>query len=197
MSLGSLKERTYTCIVASKSDKTAQSLAGILRQSGFTKVLTADSASKIRRMVAEKDIDVIIINTPLADDFGTLLAMDMADKNLGVILLVKGDMVNQTAYKMEKYGAVTLGKPVVRVELIQSLAVIKALLQKIRRIEKQRQSLESKMKEIRLVNRAKWLLIKQLAMTEEEAHRYIEKTAMDTGEKKSAVAENIISTYEV
>lgn len=193
----SLKDRTYTCIVASKSDKTAQSLAGILRQSGFTKVLTADSASKIRRMVAEKDIDVIIINTPLADDFGTLLAMDMADKNLGVILLVKGDMVNQTAYKMEKYGAVTLGKPVVRVELIQSLAVIKALLQKVRRIEKQRQSLESKMKEIRLVNRAKWLLIKQLAMTEEEAHRYIEKTAMDTGEKKSAVAENIISTYEV
>lgn len=193
----SLKDRTYTCIVASKSDKTAQSLAGILRQSGFTKVLTADSASKIRRMVAEKDIDVIIINTPLADDFGTLLAMDMADKNLGVILLVKGDMVNQTAYKMEKYGAVTLGKPVVRVELIQSLAVIKALLQKIRRLDNQRQSLESKMKEIRLVNRAKWLLIKQLAMTEEEAHRYIEKTAMDTGEKKSAVAENIISTYEV
>lgn len=193
----SLKDRTYTCIVASKSDKTAQSLAGILRQSGFTKVLTADSASKIRRMVAEKDIDVIIINTPLADDFGTLLAMDMADKNLGVILLVKGDMVNQTAYKMEKYGAVTLGKPVVRVELIQSLAVIKALLQKIRRLDNQRQSLEGKMKEIRLVNRAKWLLIKQLAMTEEEAHRYIEKTAMDTGEKKSAVAENIISTYEV
>lgn len=191
------KDRTYTCIVASKSDKTAQSLAGILRQSGFTKVLTADSASKIRRMVAEKDIDVIIINTPLADDFGTLLAMDMADKNLGVILLVKGDMVNQTAYKMEKYGAVTLGKPVVRVELIQSLAVIKALLQKIRRLDNQRQSLEGKMKEIRLVNRAKWLLIKQLAMTEEEAHRYIEKTAMDTGEKKSAVAENIISTYEV
>lgn len=191
------KDKSYTCIVASKTEKTAQSLAGILHQSGFKKVLTADSGSKIRRIVAEKEIDVIIINTPLVDDFGTLLAMDMADKNLGVILLVKGDMVDQTAYKMEKYGAVTLGKPVVRAELIQSLTVIKALLQKIKKLEKQRQSLESKMKEIRLVNRAKWLLIKQLSMTEEEAHRYIEKTAMDTGEKKSKVAENIISTYEV
>ena len=36
-------------------------------------------------------------------------------------------------------------------------------------------SLEEKMKEIRTVNRAKWILIEQLKMTEPDAHRYIEK----------------------
>ena len=51
------------------------------------------------------------------------------------------------------------------------------------------------MEEIRLVNRAKWLLIEQLRMTESEAHRYIEKQAMDRCVTKLSIAENIISMY--
>ena len=50
--------------------------------------------------------------------------------------------------------------------------------------------------EIRLVNRAKWLLIGELNMTEQEAHRYIEKQAMDRCVTKRAVAEQILSTYK-
>ena len=46
------------------------------------------------------------------------------------------------------------------------------------------------MAEIRLVNRAKWVLIEQLRMTEQEAHRYIEKQAMDRCVTRRAVAES-------
>ena len=55
---------------------------------------------------------------------------------------------------------------------------------------------EEKIKEIRLVNRAKWLLIECLRMTEAEAHRYIEKQAMDLRISKREAAENIIKTYK-
>jgi len=51
------------------------------------------------------------------------------------------------------------------------------------------------MTEIRLVNRAKWLLIGELTMSEPDAHRYIEKQAMDNGVTKREIAENIIKTY--
>ena len=51
------------------------------------------------------------------------------------------------------------------------------------------------MKEIRLVNRAKGLLMDNLKFTEQEAHRYIEKAAMDNCRKKSEIAQNIINTY--
>lgn len=50
------------------------------------------------------------------------------------------------------------------------------------------------MDEIRLVNRAKLLLMQNKNMTEQEAHRYIEKEAMDTGAKKTAVSSLIVST---
>ena len=62
-------------------------------------------------------------------------------------------------------------------------------------MEQKTASIEEKMEEIRLVNRAKWLLIEQLRMTESEAHRYIEKQAMDRCVTKRSIAENIISMY--
>ena len=56
-------------------------------------------------------------------------------------------------------------------------------------------SLQEKMADIRAVNRAKWLLISQLGMSEPEAHRYLEKQAMDQCVSKRELAESIIKTY--
>ena len=63
-------------------------------------------------------------------------------------------------------------------------------------MEKKTARLEEKMQEIRTVNHAKWTLIRNMGITEEEAHRLIEKQAMDTRRTKSEVAEGIIRTYE-
>ena len=49
--------------------------------------------------------------------------------------------------------------------------------------------------EIKLINRAKWLLITCLNMTEDEAHRYISKLAMQQKRQKREIAESIIRTY--
>ncbi|MFQ8766588.1 MAG: ANTAR domain-containing protein [Oscillospiraceae bacterium] len=52
------------------------------------------------------------------------------------------------------------------------------------------------MAEIRLVNRAKWVLIEQLKMTENEAHKFIERQAMDRCVTRRTIAENILATYK-
>ena len=61
--------------------------------------------------------------------------------------------------------------------------------------EKKTLSVEEKMEEIRIVNRAKWLLISELKMDEPQAHRYIEKQAMDRCISRKEIAEEIIRTY--
>ena len=66
---------------------------------------------------------------------------------------------------------------------------------RVRKSEKKTQSLEEKMKEIRLVNRAKWILISELKLSEQDAHRFIEKQAMNRCVSKRSVAEEIIKTY--
>ena len=63
-------------------------------------------------------------------------------------------------------------------------------------MEQKTASVEEKIEEIRIVNKAKWLLIDQLKMTEQEAHRYIEKQAMDRCVTRRTIAENILATYK-
>ena len=52
------------------------------------------------------------------------------------------------------------------------------------------------MNEVRIINRAKCCLIEYLKMTEPQAHRYIEKQAMDLRQTKREIAESILKTYE-
>ena len=57
-------------------------------------------------------------------------------------------------------------------------------------------ALHNKLSELRLVNRAKCVLIQYLGIGEAQAHRYIEKQAMDQRVSKRGLAEIIIKTYE-
>ena len=65
----------------------------------------------------------------------------------------------------------------------------------MRRLEKRSVSLEDKMAEIRLINRAKWLLISNRGMSEPDAHRFIEKQAMDRSMTRRQIADEIIHAH--
>ncbi|MBQ6206986.1 MAG: ANTAR domain-containing protein, partial [Oscillospiraceae bacterium] len=71
-----------------------------------------------------------------------------------------------------------------------------AVRERLRMSEKKRASVEEKIEEIRLVNRAKWRLIERLGMNEADAHRYIEKQAMNQRVSRRKVAESILLTYK-
>ena len=67
--------------------------------------------------------------------------------------------------------------------------------ERLRKFEKKTLSLEEKIESIRYVNRAKLLLVQELNMDEADAHRYIEKQAMDRCVPKLEIAKEIIKTY--
>ena len=50
--------------------------------------------------------------------------------------------------------------------------------------------------DIKLVDRAKLLLVTCLNMSEEQAHRYLEKQAMDLRVSRLEVAKQVIQTYQ-
>ena len=70
-----------------------------------------------------------------------------------------------------------------------------AVQYKVQVLSSQTTKLKVKMEEIKQVNRAKMLLMSNMNMSEQEAHRYIEKEAMDRGMKRIAISEEIIKTY--
>ena len=64
------------------------------------------------------------------------------------------------------------------------------------RLKKENNKLLQKIEDIRMIDRAKCILIQYLNMTGAEAHRYIEKQAMDMRSTRKVVAEGILRTYE-
>jgi response regulator NasT len=57
------------------------------------------------------------------------------------------------------------------------------------------QRMRKKLNEVGIVTKAKCLLIQMRQMTEEEAHYYLEKRAMDEGLPKKEVAAAVIRLY--
>ena len=79
--------------------------------------------------------------------------------------------------------------------MLYALNWMESARERLRQLEKKTLSIEEKMLEIRLVNKAKWFLITELSMSEPDAHHYIEKQAMNRCITKRVIAEEIIKTY--
>ena len=191
------QERTYSVLIVTASDSFVSSVMPLLPVTDYWPVTTVRSVSEARRRIVETDFDIVLINAPLPDDFGMRLAIDICtNSGAGVLLMVKNDLFNDIYAKVVSYGVITLSKPTNLQMVAQNLRILCVTRERMRQMQARQETVEEKIEEIRLVNRAKWLLIECLSMTEPEAHRYIEKQSMDERISKREVAENIIKTYK-
>ena len=191
-----LKERIYSVLVVSAAEKLNTALSSLLPESHFSPVRTVSSVSAAKRAWGERSYDYVIINAPLPDDAGTRFAIDIGSGTDAVVLiLVRAEVYDELRDRVVEHGIFTLAKPLSRPSLTQALDWMESARERLRKLEKKSLSVEEKMEEIRIVNRAKWLLISELQMDEPQAHRYIEKQAMDRCISRQEVAEEIVKTY--
>lgn len=192
----SLKENIYSILVVSAAKSLNSTLSTLLPESTFQPVLAVTDVSTARRVLADRSFDLVLINSPLPDESGIQFAIDIStSKSTVVMVLVKNDLHDEIYDKVVDHGVFTLPKPTSRTSMERALAWMISSREKLRHFEKKSMTIEQKMEEIRLVNRAKWLLISEQDMTEPDAHRYIEKQAMDMCVPKRTIAENIIKIY--
>ena len=192
----SLKERMYSILLVSASENLNQSLLGMLPPSQYDPVRTVGNVSAAKRALVDRDFDFVIVNSPLPDDDGMRFSIDACGgKSTVVLLMVKAELYVEAFDRSAESGVFIISKPLSRSVLTLALDWLKSARERLRMTEQKVLSVEEKMEEIRLVNRAKWLLINELKMTEPDAHRYIEKQAMDRCVPKRRVAEDVIRTY--
>lgn len=192
----SLKEHVYSVLIVSATENFNAALTPLLPESTYYPVHFVSSISAAKRATADRAFDFVIINSPLPDDSGTRFAVDVCTtKESVVLLLVKNDIHAEIFDAVAEHGVFTLPKPTAKATLQQAFSWMISARERLRHFGRKSLSIEQKMEEIRIVNRAKWLLISELKMTEPEAHRYIEKQAMDLCISKRMVAEDIIKTY--
>ena len=191
-----LEERVYSVLVVSAAERFNAALSEMLPQSLFSPVRFVRGVSIAKQAIAERDFDLVLLYAPLPDDPGVEFAAELCTTaGTVVLLLMRPELYAETRDEAAESGVFSLPRPVSRQTLQQALFWMIGARERLRGMERKTLSFAEKMAEIRLVNRAKWLLIRKLEMDEPHAHRYIEKQAMDRCISKGQVAEEIIQTY--
>lgn len=155
------------------------------------------SASAAKRQLLEKNYDIVLINAPLPDEMGHEFALDIAERyDSGILIALPPEIYGDVSDYVSGQGILTLPKVLDAAQLKRAVQFIGAVQEKIYRYEQRVMSVEEKMNEIRIVSKAKVLLVEKKHMTEENAHQYIGKMAMDHGVSRKKIAEQILEEWE-
>jgi AmiR/NasT family two-component response regulator len=183
--------------IVSSSDKGIIYISEIVKSLFNCKITVSRSGGEARRMLMERDFDLVIINAPLRDETGESLALHVSSKDITqVILIVKREFFEDISAVCEREGVLTVSKPVNKYIFISALSLAQSAYYRLKKVQTENDLLRKKIEDIRIIDRAKCILISLFNMNEKEAHRYLEKQAMDMRITKRAVAERIIKTYE-
>ena len=155
------QENTYSVLLVSVSRKTISETLPLLPATDYYPVLSARSVSEAKRMLIDESFDLVIINAPLPDDAGLQFATDLCvNSDAGVMLMVPKDLYEDTCSKVLPFGVVTLSIPTSTQMVSHSLRVLCSIRERLRSVKTRQKTVEEKMEELRLVNRAKLLLIR-------------------------------------
>jgi len=183
-------------LVVSSSEKNICFFSEVLTSASIDQITVLASAGEARRLLLEKDFNILIIDAPLPDESGENFARHVAAKGLSqVILAVNSEHFNAVCAVCQEDGVLTISKPVDKAFFWSALLLAKSVSKKLKRMQDENVKLKQKIEDIRIIDRAKCLLISYLSLTEQEAHRFIEKQAMDLRSTKRIIAEEILKTY--
>ncbi|MBQ9027975.1 MAG: ANTAR domain-containing protein [Lachnospiraceae bacterium] len=198
-----MKGRSKSCYVLAAAGKEESIL--LLRQilrgvsgAGQLRVQQAVTLDEIRRGVsgagAQAPADLLIAVMPLSDGTGIEGIIHVAQRHpqLMTILLVRQEAYEQVTYQCRNQQIFVIAMPFKR----QILAEAASFMLRIRTVmddkDKELVRLKKNLSEIRIITSAKIRLMQTRQMTEEEAHYYLEKEAMDRSLSKKEVAEEIL-----
>ena len=141
---------------------------------------------------------LIVLQSDAPDAQALHRCAELAETAEAVFLL----LVRQEAYSavwrfLQKSGVCVMTWPMEQAVLTQTLRNLLLLKKSMQTMQAQTDQLRSQLQDLKRIQKAKGLLMRQLGMTEQDAHRWIEKAAMDRCVKKREIAETIIRMYEL
>ena len=183
---------SHNVLVVTKDDKISTQISTMLVAPMFETMLVSDF-NEARRLCGERTFNIVIVD--FADGEGTDFAVDISDSLSTIMILSPAQHFDQISYKVEPFGILTMTDTFDQFYFYNMIKIAIAVHYKVQILSTKATKLKEKMEEIRIINRAKLLLMQNLSLTEPESHRYLEKQAMDRGLKRMTLAEEIIRTY--
>ena len=190
------REAGLYALIATGARKAQHEIAEVVRSCAeFDVEFACDPCDAIER-AKNRSLDLCVIN---GDKTGNAKAAAVKIAKLsegGVVFLEDANAFETSVAELALNGIVVVPKPLSKMSLVTAIRSVCAANMRLVELKEVNRSLEQKLEDLKFIDRAKIALIKQFGYSEDEAHKYIEKQAMNLRVTKREIAMNILRTYE-
>lgn len=175
-------------VIAINNSEVSERLKSLLLNEGYNVVASTRSGNELIRIVRNSFVNVVIIGYKLTD----MTVMDVYN-NIGELTKFLAIVNEQNkGYIQDHSDIFCVNSPINNLVLSTSLDMIVQSERKLNTYKKKIDTLEKKIEERKIVEKAKGKLMKDDSITEEEAFRYIQKEAMDNRKTLIDIAKEIL-----
>ncbi|MBQ7535396.1 MAG: ANTAR domain-containing protein [Stomatobaculum sp.] len=187
-----LTDRIGAILVVAAKPRIQSSVRSALT-SKYGRILTAESVQEARRAIEREKIALMILFTPLKDGEEIPRLLDMADRRMiASVYIVSKEVYGEVVYRTEGRNVFVVAYPLQMDQVMQIVAFLYQVQQRFYMVLGEQERLQKQLQDIQIISRVKCLLVERRDMTEEEAHHYIEREAMNAGLTKREAAMKIM-----
>lgn len=162
-----------------------------------SQVFTATSSIEGRTLAQEHDCELILLYAPLEGNLGDKTAVQLTElTGASVVVIAPEKIADPMRCKLAGHGVLLATTPLRKHEFFSTLTAGAILGERTRELRAENERLREKLAAQKTVEHAKLLLVECLKLSEEQAHKYIEREAMELRQSRVEVARRIISTYQ-
>ena len=170
-------------IVAFEGEKTAQRFADIIESGYIAKCIICHSADEVKRTVEKREVHVVVSGYKLHGWTAMDLVEDLPDTTMMLVVATQSQLD-----LCELDDIFPLPAPVSRADLTIAVRMAMQMGRRLERLIRPKRSEEEK----GIIDQAKRALMKKYDISEDQAHRMIQKRSMDNGTRMVQMARMLL-----
>lgn len=183
-----------TVVIAEDETLIRMDLAEMLAEEGYDVVGQAADGQKAIELAKELRPDLVILDVKMPVLDGIAAAEAIAGQRIAPVVMLTAFSQRELVERAREAGAMSyLVKPFSQSDLVPAIEMAVSRFAEIRQLESEVADLTDRLETRKAVDRAKGVLQEQLALSEPDAFRWIQKTAMDLRMSMREVAEGVVT----
>ena len=168
-------------------------LVELLTEEGYDVVAEAGDGAEALRLARDLQPDLVVMDVKMPKMDGITAAAQIAEERIAPVVMLTAFSQRELVERARDAGAMAyVVKPFDSSDVVPAIEIAIGRFAEIRAVEAEVADLEERFASRKAVDQAKGLLQEGLGLTEPEAFRWIQKTAMDLRKSMREVAEGVI-----
>ena len=193
MTSASPERRALRVVVAEDEALIRMDLVEMLQEQGYDVVGQAPDGEAAVGLAEEHRPDLVVLDVKMPRLDGISAAQQIARRRIAPVVILTAFGQRELVERARDAGAMAyVVKPFTRDDLVPAIEMAVSRFAEVRALEEEVAGLTEQLETRKAVERAKGVLQQRLALSEPEAFRWIQKTAMDLRLSMREVADGVV-----